>query len=178
MDDWIYYEFRVIWIATGIIVKCCSPKSFPFLKSSFELSFNRIMHTCIFQKTVQGFCLLQHMELLLWLAYSLDFRLLSTFGIWLLSVLLVIRVLLLQKKKFGCTYKQYKILFQKKTFKICFTPWHDVKRHLLKRMLVAPSANFGHLWLLLLLKFQYLFEHNVSRLNYICNISCLCIKFH
>ncbi|GFX66068.1 uncharacterized protein TNCV_4102081 [Trichonephila clavipes] len=43
MDDPIYYQFRVISIATGTSVKCDSPKSFPFFKASLELSFSKDM---------------------------------------------------------------------------------------------------------------------------------------
>ncbi|GFV78039.1 uncharacterized protein TNCV_1931 [Trichonephila clavipes] len=59
MGDPICYELRVISIATGTSVKCCSLKSFPTFKESLELSFSRIMHAHIlqslFETSVQPF---------------------------------------------------------------------------------------------------------------------------
>ncbi|GFV19441.1 transposable element Tcb2 transposase [Trichonephila clavipes] len=73
MDDPICYELRVISIATGSSVKCYRPKSFPSFKASLKLSFSRIMHAHMLQKTVRGFCSANHnMQLLPWPAYSSD----------------------------------------------------------------------------------------------------------
>ena len=55
MDDPIWYELRVIPIATDITVKCYSPKSFPYFKASFELSFSRIMHAHMLQRLFETF---------------------------------------------------------------------------------------------------------------------------
>ena len=54
------------------------------------------------------------------------YKLLSTCGIWLVSVSLVIRDLQLQKMQFDRTYKKYGIILQNQTFKICLTQCHVV----------------------------------------------------
>ncbi|GFW62242.1 uncharacterized protein TNCV_4421291 [Trichonephila clavipes] len=48
MEDPIYYELRVISIATGTSVY--SPQSFPSFKASLELSISRIMHAHMLQR--------------------------------------------------------------------------------------------------------------------------------
>ncbi|PRD23869.1 UNVERIFIED_CONTAM: hypothetical protein NCL1_45247 [Trichonephila clavipes] len=50
MDDTIFYELRELSIATEASVKCYSPKSFPSVKASLELSFSRIMHAHMLQR--------------------------------------------------------------------------------------------------------------------------------
>ncbi|GFX82567.1 uncharacterized protein TNCV_2167151 [Trichonephila clavipes] len=50
MDDPIFYELRVISIATGASIKCYSSKSFSHYKASLELSFSRIMHAHMLQR--------------------------------------------------------------------------------------------------------------------------------
>ncbi|GFU63135.1 uncharacterized protein TNCV_3150551 [Trichonephila clavipes] len=72
MDDPICYELRVISIAIGTSVKCCSPKSFPSFKTSLELSFSRIMHAHMLQRLFKTSVEYQHMQLLPWPAYSPD----------------------------------------------------------------------------------------------------------
>ncbi|GFY02749.1 transposable element Tcb2 transposase [Trichonephila clavipes] len=73
MDDPIYYELRVISIATCTSVKCYSPKSFPSFKASLELSFSSIKNTrSHIAKTVRDFCSAHHMQLLSRPAYSPD----------------------------------------------------------------------------------------------------------
>ncbi|GFS71436.1 uncharacterized protein TNCV_5051401 [Trichonephila clavipes] len=59
-------------------------------------------------KTVRNFCSTQHIQLLPWPAYSPDMS--SIEHVWLVGVLLVIRVLQLQKTTFRGAFKQYGIL--------------------------------------------------------------------
>ncbi|GFW80419.1 transposable element Tcb1 transposase [Trichonephila clavipes] len=72
LDDPICYELRVISILTGTSVKCYIPKSFSSFKASLELSFSRVVHAHMLQKTVRNFCSAQHMQLLSWPTYSPD----------------------------------------------------------------------------------------------------------
>ena len=108
-DGQVYYKLRVISIATGTSVKCYNLKSFPSFKTSIKLPFNRIMRAHILQKLFetsvqQNICSFFFNLLIRWIC-----RLLSTCGIWLVGVSLLIHVLHLQKMKFGCAYKQYVI---------------------------------------------------------------------
>ena len=50
MNDPIYYELRVISIATKEYVKFYWPKPFPSIKESLEVFFNWIFHTHILQR--------------------------------------------------------------------------------------------------------------------------------
>ncbi|PRD32796.1 UNVERIFIED_CONTAM: hypothetical protein NCL1_19390 [Trichonephila clavipes] len=113
MDDPIYYQFRVISIATGTSVKCDSPKSFPFFKASLELSFSKVIHAHILQRLLETSVQLNTCNFFLDLLIHRICRLVITRGIWLVGVSLVIRVLQLQKTSFYCAYKQYGILFHK-----------------------------------------------------------------
>ncbi|GFW54313.1 transposable element Tcb1 transposase [Trichonephila clavipes] len=102
----IFYELRVILVATGTSGKCYSPKSFPSFKASLDLSFSRIMHAYLLQRLFEISVQSNACDFFLGPAYSLDrSRLLSTCGIWLIGAFLVIRVLQLQKTNFCCACK-------------------------------------------------------------------------
>ncbi|GFU68154.1 uncharacterized protein TNCV_248181 [Trichonephila clavipes] len=118
MDDPIFYELRVISIATGSFMKCYNPKSFPSFKVSLELFFSRILRPHV-TKTVRDFCSVKHLQLLPWHVYAPD--MLPIEHVWDLVGQRLARdlVLKLQKRNFYCAYKQYKNLFHKQTFKIC-----------------------------------------------------------
>ncbi|GFT78124.1 transposable element Tc1 transposase [Trichonephila clavipes] len=102
------------------------PEVVPFLEgipgAIFQLD-NARPHVA---KTVRDFCSAQHMQLLLWPAYSLDMWPIEHVWVWLVGISLVIHVLQLQKTNFCCAYKQYGILFHKQTFKICSNPCYVV----------------------------------------------------
>ncbi|GFX87375.1 uncharacterized protein TNCV_3369451 [Trichonephila clavipes] len=106
MDDPISYELRVISIATGMFVKSYSPKSFPFFKASLELPFSKIMHAHMLQKLFETSVQPNTCNFFLSLPIHRICHLLSTYGMRLVGVLPVIRVLL-QKTNFCSTYKQY-----------------------------------------------------------------------
>ncbi|GFX71762.1 uncharacterized protein TNCV_4132081 [Trichonephila clavipes] len=55
MDDPIYYDLRVISIATGTSVKCNSSKSFLSFKAYLDLSCSRIMHAHMVQRLFETF---------------------------------------------------------------------------------------------------------------------------
>ncbi|GFV96075.1 transposable element Tcb1 transposase [Trichonephila clavipes] len=118
-DDPISYELRVISIETGTSVKCNSPKSSPSFKASLELSFSRIMHAHMLQRLFETSVQPNTGNFFLDLLIRRICHLLSTCGVWLVGVSLVIHVLQLQKMNFCCAYKQYGILFHKQTFKNC-----------------------------------------------------------
>ena len=103
---------------------CEVPKSFSIFKAFVELSFSRIIHSHMLQRLFEISLQLNVCNYFLGSLIRGMCSLLSTFGIWLVAFSFVIRVLLLQKTNFGCTYKQYRILFHKQTFKICLTPCH------------------------------------------------------
>ena len=124
MDDPIWYGLRVILIAT--IPEALQPKLFPSFKVSLEQSFSRIMHAHMLQR-LRDFSSVQHMQLLPCQIYHP----LSTCGICLIALSLMICVLKLQKVNFGCAYKQCGILFHKQTYKMCLTSYHVVLQHLL-----------------------------------------------
>ena len=126
VDDPISYELRASSIAIDVSLKCCNPESFLSFKASLELSFSRIMHAHMLQRLFETSVRSNACNFFLDLLIRRICRLLSRRGIWLVGILLVIHVLLLQKAKFGCAYKQYGILFHKQTFKICLTPCHVV----------------------------------------------------
>ncbi|GFU97589.1 uncharacterized protein TNCV_747531 [Trichonephila clavipes] len=147
MDDPIYYELRVISIAKGTFVKCYSPNSFPSFKASQKLSFSRKTHAHMLQRLFETSVHPNTCNSFLGLLIHRICRLLSTCEIWLVSVSIVIRVLLLQKTNFCCAYKQYGIVFHKQTFKICFTPFHVVQQHLLQRLVTTLNTDFGYLTL-------------------------------
>ena len=96
----ICYEFRVISIATCISVKCYWRKSFPWFKVPLELSFNRIMQALTWQKLFETSVQPNTSKFFLILLVRRISRLLSTYGIWLVSVF-VICVLQLQKTNFA-----------------------------------------------------------------------------
>ncbi|GFV57230.1 transposable element Tcb1 transposase [Trichonephila clavipes] len=119
-DDPICYKFRAISMATGTSVKCYSPKSFLSFKASLELSFSRIMYAHMLQKLFETSVQPNMCNFFPGLLVRRICRLMSTCGIWLVDVSLVIHVLQLQKTNFCCAYKQYGILFHKQT------PYHVV----------------------------------------------------
>ncbi|GFW74920.1 transposable element Tc1 transposase [Trichonephila clavipes] len=90
-----------------------SPKSFPSFKASLELSFSMIMLDHMLQRLFEASVEANTCNFFLGLLIRWICCLLSTCGIWLVGVLLVIHVLQLQKRNFCCAYKQYGILFQK-----------------------------------------------------------------
>ncbi|GFV30794.1 transposable element Tcb1 transposase [Trichonephila clavipes] len=93
MDDPICYELRLISIAKDTSGKCYSPKLFPSFKASMELSFSRIMHAHMMQKLFETSVQPNTCNFFLCLLIRRIHRLLSTCGIWLVGVSLVIRVL-------------------------------------------------------------------------------------
>ncbi|GFV17229.1 transposable element Tcb1 transposase [Trichonephila clavipes] len=94
MGDPICYELRVISIATGTSMKFYCPKSFPSFK---ELSFSRIMHAHMLQRLFETSVQPNACNFFLDLLIRRICRLLSTCGICLVGVSLVIHVLQLQK---------------------------------------------------------------------------------
>ena len=91
-DDPIRYELRIISIATSTSVRCYSRKSFSSFKTSLELSFSKTMHSHMLQKLFETSVLPMACDFFLGLLICRIFRLLSTCGIWLFGVSLVIRV--------------------------------------------------------------------------------------
>ena len=102
------------------------PKSFSIFKAFVELSFSRIIHNHMLQRLFEISVQPNVRNFFLGSLIRGMCRLLSTFGIWLVGVSFVIRVLQLQKTNFGCAYKQYRIFFHKQAFKICLTPCHFI----------------------------------------------------
>ncbi|GFV56209.1 uncharacterized protein TNCV_3266161 [Trichonephila clavipes] len=142
MNDPICYELRVILIVTVTSVKCYTPKSFPSFKDSLELYFSRIMYAYMLQRLFEFFVQPNTCNFFFDLLIRWMFCILSTCGIWLVGVSLVLRILYLEKTNFCCAYKQYGILFHKETLKICFTPCHVVYQRLLKRVVAKSITNY------------------------------------
>ncbi|GFV19405.1 transposable element Tcb1 transposase [Trichonephila clavipes] len=78
---------------TGTSVKCYSPKSFPSFKAFLELSFSRIMHAHMLQRLFETYVQPNTCNFFLGLFIRRICHLLSTWGIGLVGVSLVIRVL-------------------------------------------------------------------------------------
>ena len=93
MDDPICYGLREISVATGMSMKCYSPKSFLFFKAFQELSFSRIIQAhmlqILFATSVQLNTCNSFLDLLILRICCL----LSTCEIWLVCVSLVIYIL-------------------------------------------------------------------------------------
>ena len=104
VDNPICYELRAISITTGKFMKCCRLKSFPSFKSSMELPFSRIMHAHMLQRLFETFVQPNPCNFFLGLFIRRICCLLSTCGIWLIGVSIVIRVLHLQKTNFCYAY--------------------------------------------------------------------------
>ena len=98
MDDPVYSKLKVISLATGTSVKWYSPKSFSSFKPFLELFFIRIMHTYALKRLFETSVQPNTCDFFLALLIRRICRLLSTCGIWLVGVLLVICVLQLQKR--------------------------------------------------------------------------------
>ena len=81
MDDPICYELRVISIATGMSIKCYSPKTSPSFKASLELSFIRIIYVHILQTLSETFVQPNTCNFILSLVIRRICSLLSTCGI-------------------------------------------------------------------------------------------------
>ena len=123
MNDPTRYELRV---ATGTSVKFYSLTLFTSFKTSLVLSFSRIMHAHMLQKLFGIFVEPNTRNFFLDQLIHQICRLLSTSGICLVGVSLVIRVLQLQNTNSGGAFKQYGILFQNQTSKMYLTPCHVV----------------------------------------------------
>ena len=106
MDDLICYELKVISIARGTSVKCHSPKSFLSFKASLELSISRIMHIHMLQKLFETSVQPNTHSFFPGLLICRICRLLSTCGILLVGISLVICVLQLQKTNFSSAFNQ------------------------------------------------------------------------
>ncbi|PRD23957.1 UNVERIFIED_CONTAM: hypothetical protein NCL1_45017 [Trichonephila clavipes] len=104
MDDPVCYELRIISIATSRSMKCFSPKSFPSFKASLKLSLSRIMYVHILQTLFDTSVQANTCNFFLSLLIRRICRLLSTYGIWLVVVSLMICVLQLQKTYFYGAY--------------------------------------------------------------------------
>ena len=82
-----------------------------------ELSLSMITHARMLQRLFEIYVLHNICNFFLGLLIRQICPLLSTCGIWLVGIFLVIRVLLHRKTNFGCVHKQYEILLHKQTFK-------------------------------------------------------------
>ncbi|GFY13561.1 transposable element Tcb1 transposase [Trichonephila clavipes] len=111
MDNPNCYELRIISIATGKFVKCYNPKPFPSLNEFLELSFGRIIHAHMSQRLLETSFQPNTCNFFLDLHIRRIRRLLSTCGIWLVGISLVVSLLQLQKTNVCCAHKQYGILF-------------------------------------------------------------------
>ena len=122
IGDPVCYELKVISKATGASVKSYSLKSFASFKASLDLSFSRITHAHMLQRLFETSVQPNTCIFFFGLLIRRICCLLSTHRIWSVGVC----ILQLQKTIFGCAYKQYGILFHKKTFKNCLTPCHVI----------------------------------------------------